>query len=83
MIDGRADASDSLRLNDVLRTAEEVIEECLTPRATEGWGGSEGVSPFFPVIAAYYSTVINLKGPKMTRALAVYLVLARMGVSSL
>lgn len=44
MINDRPDASDELRLEDVLKTAEEVIEECLVPRSTERWGGSDGVS---------------------------------------
>ena len=44
MADGRWDGHDELRLNDVLKTAEEVIEECLVPRSTDRWGGSEGVS---------------------------------------
>lgn len=46
MVDGRLDASDLIRLEDVFRAAEEVIEECLVPRLAERWEGSEGVSPF-------------------------------------
>ena len=46
MIDSRQDASDELRIMDVFRTAEWVIEECLTPRETERYGGSEGVSTY-------------------------------------
>ena len=44
MVDRYPDGSDTLRLDDVLRTAEEIVEECLTPRPIERWGGSEGVS---------------------------------------
>lgn len=47
MIDRRSDASDEMRLIDVLRTAEEIIEECLTPREYEAWEGTTGVSAFF------------------------------------
>ena len=45
MVDGRLDASDLLSLEDVFRTAEEIIEECLVPRLVERWEGSDGVSP--------------------------------------
>ena len=44
MVNDRLDASDILTLEDVFRTAEEVIEECLVPRLAERWEGSEGVS---------------------------------------
>ena len=44
MINDRPDASDELRLDDVLKTAEEVIEECLVPRAKDRWPGTDGVS---------------------------------------
>lgn len=44
MIDGRENAYDELRLDDVLKTAEEVIEECLVPRAKDNWPGTDGVS---------------------------------------
>ena len=47
MIDRRSDASDEMRLIDVLRTAEEIIEECLTSREYEGWESTTGVSTFF------------------------------------
>ena len=47
MIDRRSDASDEMRLIDVLRTAEEIIEECLSPREFEGWEGTTGVSASF------------------------------------
>ena len=55
MIDDRLDASDLLRLEDVFRAAEDVIEECLVPRVTERWPGSEGVSP---VSGVFPSSVI-------------------------
>ena len=45
MVNDRQDASDMLRLEDVFRAAEEIIEECLVPRLAERWEGSEGVSP--------------------------------------
>lgn len=44
MINDRLDASDELRLDDVLKTAEEVIEECLVPRGKDRWPGTDGVS---------------------------------------
>ena len=44
MVNDRQDASDLLRLEDVFRVAEEIIEECLVPRLAERWEGSEGVS---------------------------------------
>ena len=44
MINDRPDASDELRLDDVLKTAEEVVEECLVPRAKDRWPGTDGVS---------------------------------------
>ena len=50
MIDRRSDASDEMRLIDVLRTAEEIIIECLTPREHEGWKATIGVSAFFAVL---------------------------------
>ena len=49
MANNRLDASDEMRLVDVMRTAEELVEECLNPRINEGWHGSTGVSAFFAV----------------------------------
>lgn len=73
MIDSRPDASDEARIIDILRTAEWLIEECLTPRANEGWDGSEGVRTFFVPLIARCAFEPQYLSPLSTNYLALQL----------